>query len=231
MSIARKSSRAAAAAVAAGLGVAPSLIQATEAEVAVRLERSHAELLGEGEGLAVALLGPLEGRRLALELDRGEQPERVRLVAALAVLLREVEGLGGERERARRAGRPARCASARRASRSDWLALSFMAAARSTASSRSGSASPTRPRCVYAAPRADATKGHTRAMGSSGSRGRPRSRTAMARAKSPLVTHTFPRPAHPTTRLYPGSPVSAIRRASSPSRQPPRANSPRSARQ
>ena len=35
-----------------------------------------------------------------------------------------------------------------------------MAAARSTASSRSGSASPARPRCVYAAPRADATKGH-----------------------------------------------------------------------
>ena len=68
--------------------------------MAVRLERSHAELLGEGEGLPVALLGPVEGRCLALELDRGEQPEDVRLVSALAVLLGEVEGLGGERERA-----------------------------------------------------------------------------------------------------------------------------------
>ena len=44
----------------------------------------------------------------------------MRLVAALAVLLGEVEGLGGERERT--LGRPTpRCASARRpAGSSDW---------------------------------------------------------------------------------------------------------------
>ena len=105
---------------------------------------------------------------------------------------RSRRGAGGRAPRSRARGAPARgrapgrrprtplsawpalrCASARRASRSEWLALSFMASARSTASSRSGSASPTRPRCVYAAPSADATKGHARAMISSGSRGRP----------------------------------------------------------
>ena len=68
--------------------------------MAVRLERPHAELLGEGEGLPVVLLGPVEGRRLARRLDRGEQPEGMRLVPALALLLGEVEGLRGERERA-----------------------------------------------------------------------------------------------------------------------------------
>ena len=67
--------------------------------MAVRLERPHPESLGEGEGLPVALLGPVEGRCLARELDRGEEPEDMRLVAALAVLLGEVEGLGGDRER------------------------------------------------------------------------------------------------------------------------------------
>ena len=94
-------------------------MHAAEAAVAVGLERSHAERLGEGEGLPVALLGPVEGRRLARDLDRGEQPENVRLVSALAVLLGEVEGLGGDRERALGPARPPRCASASRASRSE----------------------------------------------------------------------------------------------------------------
>ena len=49
--------------------------------------------------LRTPLLDPVEGRCLAIEIDRGEEPESVRLVAALAVLLGEVEGLGGERER------------------------------------------------------------------------------------------------------------------------------------
>jgi len=99
------------------LTVAPSLIQAAEAEVAVRLERSHAELLCEGEGLPVALLGPVEGRRLALHRDRREQPDDMRLVPALAVLLRSracaaiVNALSG---------RPLlTCASASRAKRRD----------------------------------------------------------------------------------------------------------------
>src|SRR6266705_6500670 len=82
------------------LTVAPSLIHAAETELTVRLERPHAELLGEGEGLPVALLGPVEVRRLALQLDRREQPENVRLVPALAQLLGEVKGLSGDGERA-----------------------------------------------------------------------------------------------------------------------------------
>ena len=66
----------------------------------MRLERSHAELLGEGEGLPVTLLGAVEVRRFALHLDRREQPENVRLVPALAQLLGEVKGLRGDWERA-----------------------------------------------------------------------------------------------------------------------------------
>jgi hypothetical protein len=73
-------------------------MDAGQAAMAVRLQRPHAELLGEGESLARPLLGPLEGRRLALDLDRREQPQGMRLVAALAVLLGEVQRPGGERE-------------------------------------------------------------------------------------------------------------------------------------
>ena len=57
------------------LGVAPSLVQLTEAVLTVPLQRPHPELLGEGERLAVSLLGSLEGakKRLLAESRRGTE--------------------------------------------------------------------------------------------------------------------------------------------------------------
>ena len=73
----------------------PVRIQRAETPVAVRLERAHAQLLGQGEGLAVvaggrlALSGRLARRALA------EEPQRPGLVAALLVLAGELDSLRG----------------------------------------------------------------------------------------------------------------------------------------
>ena len=68
-------------------------IQGPEAEVAVGQERAHAELLGQGEGLAVVGFGLLALRRLAPRRNLAEEAQGIRLVAAFLVLT-------GERQRA-----------------------------------------------------------------------------------------------------------------------------------
>ena len=80
------------------VGVTLSPIQATKPEMAMRLERSHAELVGKGQGFLVVLLRPVQIRHLALDLDQGEQPEGMRFMSPLTVLLRDVEPLRGKRE-------------------------------------------------------------------------------------------------------------------------------------
>ena len=74
-----------------------------EAEVAVGLERAHAQFLGQGEGLAVVGLGWLDVWGLALRGNLAEEPQGLRLVASFLC------GHGHARGPARRG----RCASSR----------------------------------------------------------------------------------------------------------------------
>src|SRR5262249_28569649 len=62
-------------------------------------ERAHPQLLGPGQGLAVAALGRLGVRRLATRGDLGQEAEDPRLVAALLLAVGEVEGAPGDGER------------------------------------------------------------------------------------------------------------------------------------
>ena len=72
-------------------------IQCTEAVVAVRLERAHAQLFNQGQGLVVVPVGWLDHRGLALRRHLAQEPQGPCLVAAL--LLRPGEGLLGEASR------------------------------------------------------------------------------------------------------------------------------------
>ena len=60
--------------------------------MAVGLERAHAELLGQGEGLAVVGFGLIALRRLAPRRNVAEEAQGIRLVAPFLVLT-------GERQR------------------------------------------------------------------------------------------------------------------------------------
>ena len=60
-------------------------IQRAEAQVAVGLERAHAEFLGQSEGLAVVGFGRLNLRGLVLRSDVAEEAEGIRLVASFLV--------------------------------------------------------------------------------------------------------------------------------------------------
>jgi hypothetical protein len=57
-------------------------IQDAEAEVAMGLEWAHAELVGQGEGLAVVARGQLCPRGLAMCRNVAEQAQGIRLVPA-----------------------------------------------------------------------------------------------------------------------------------------------------
>ena len=70
-------------------------VQGTEAQVAVRLERAHAQLLGQGEGLAVVAGGGLALGGLLARRALAQEPQGPGLVAALLVLAGEVESLCG----------------------------------------------------------------------------------------------------------------------------------------
>ena len=59
----------------------PSDIQRAEAEVAVGLERAHAECLGQGEGLAVGGFGLFDLRGLTLRRNVAEEVQGIRLVS------------------------------------------------------------------------------------------------------------------------------------------------------
>src|SRR5262252_6332351 len=80
-------------------GVAPQPGEASEAPMAVSLERPHAELRREGETFTVVLLGSIEVRRIALRPRLAEKPVGIRFVAALALLLGQLERLDRDRER------------------------------------------------------------------------------------------------------------------------------------
>ena len=64
--------------------------------MAVGLERAHAQLLGQGEGLAVVGFGLRRLRRIAPRGDRAEEAQRIRLVATFLVRTGECERLLGE---------------------------------------------------------------------------------------------------------------------------------------
>jgi hypothetical protein len=60
-------------------------IEAAEAEVAVRLERAHAQLFGQGQGLLVVGCCQRVLRRRAPYCDLAQEVHGIRLVAALLV--------------------------------------------------------------------------------------------------------------------------------------------------
>ena len=68
-------------------------IEGAQAQVAVRLQGTHAQLLSQGEGLAVVGFGRLALRRFAPRRNVAEEAQGIRLVAAFLVLT-------GERQRA-----------------------------------------------------------------------------------------------------------------------------------
>jgi hypothetical protein len=62
-------------------------------EVAVGDEWTHAELAGQGQGLAMVAFRPLDSRRIALGGDFTKQAQTPRLVTALSMTLRQGHGL------------------------------------------------------------------------------------------------------------------------------------------
>ena len=71
-------------------------IQLPEAEVAVGHERAHAELLGQGEGLAVVGFGLIALRRLAPRRNVAEEAQGIRLVTSFLVRTGERQRTLGE---------------------------------------------------------------------------------------------------------------------------------------
>src|SRR5713226_6357764 len=64
-----------------------------QVEVAMGDERTHAELAGQGQGLAIAAFRRLDSRRIATGDDFAEQAEAPRLVTALLMALGQRDGL------------------------------------------------------------------------------------------------------------------------------------------
>src|SRR5262245_50941024 len=64
---------------------AHAAIQGAETEVAVGLERTHAQLIGQGEGLAVVFSNLLAHRGLAPHRNVTEEVQSIRLVATFVV--------------------------------------------------------------------------------------------------------------------------------------------------
>ena len=106
MSMARYISMAVESAVRASACTACLAVQRAETVVTVRLQRAHAEFLGQGKGVPIVGLGLLDLRRLAPCGDVAEQAQGIRLVATFLVLT-------GERQRMLGEG----CASSRRPAR------------------------------------------------------------------------------------------------------------------
>src|SRR5439155_1514929 len=70
-------------------------IQRAEATVAVRLERAHTQLFGQGEGLAVVADGGLDLWGCLARRALAQEPQGPGLGAALLALAGEVESLRG----------------------------------------------------------------------------------------------------------------------------------------
>ena len=71
-------------------------IQRAEAAVAVRLERPHAEFLGQTEGLAVVSFGLIALRRFAPRRNLTKEAQGIRLTASFPVSTGVFEDTGGE---------------------------------------------------------------------------------------------------------------------------------------
>ena len=119
-------------------------VQRAEAEVAVRLERTHAEFLGQGEGLAVVGFSGFDLWRLPARVDLAEEPQ--------GVGFRPCSLWARENSRAccawvyASSRRPAsRYASPSQTIRSAWSIAKRIAMACSTACSSSSRASAVRP--------------------------------------------------------------------------------------
>src|SRR5262249_1017585 len=67
-------------------------IQGAQPEVAVGHERTHAEFLGQGEGLPVVSFGWLDLRRVLMGGDLPEEPQGPRLMPPFLMGTGEVEG-------------------------------------------------------------------------------------------------------------------------------------------
>ncbi len=74
-------------------------VERAEAEMAVGDEGAHAELGGAGEGPPVVLFGGPQVPKVGLHGNFAEETEDPRLVAALRLPVREVEGAPGDRTR------------------------------------------------------------------------------------------------------------------------------------
>ena len=67
-------------------------IQRTQATVAVRLERTHAQHFGEGERVLIMGLGQLDVRRLVSGSDITEQAQHIRLMPPLLMVTGKGKG-------------------------------------------------------------------------------------------------------------------------------------------
>jgi hypothetical protein len=71
-------------------------IQRPQAAVAVGLERPHPQLVGQGEGLAIVIFGPVPLRRFVLRRNVAEEAQGIGLVTPLLARRGKGEGLPGE---------------------------------------------------------------------------------------------------------------------------------------
>ena len=133
-------------------------IQHAEAAVAVRLERAHAEFLGQGEGLVVVGCGRLHLRRRPMRRNLAEEAQGIGLVAPFLVRTGKRQRALGEGVRLLQAASQ-HCASPRETTERLDSRLCSVAVVCSSACVSSGRASATRPPSVYAAPKAAAIAG------------------------------------------------------------------------
>ncbi len=68
-------------------------VQSTEAEVAVRLERTHAECFGQGKGLVVAGFSGFDLWGIAVRMELAEEPQGVGFAAPLLMGSGELKGV------------------------------------------------------------------------------------------------------------------------------------------
>ena len=74
-------------------------IERAQPQVAVGLERAHAQFLREGEGLAVAGFGLFDLLGMAMQRNLAEEAQRIRLITSFLVGTGKIEGTGGKRAR------------------------------------------------------------------------------------------------------------------------------------
>ena len=74
-------------------------VEGAEAVVAVGLQRAHAKLRGQGQGLLVVGFGMRDIRGMALGGDLTEEPQRIGLVSAFLLRTGALEGPLGECKR------------------------------------------------------------------------------------------------------------------------------------